>query len=240
MCTVSWVHESGGYQLLCNRDEKRTRLSAAPPTVIVRDGVRYIAPRDGDHGGTWIATNERGMTLCLLNGLPRTGVGVAEKSRGLFIPELIAAGSLWEMSERVWNGDLSCYAPFVLVGLEPGSPATLIEWDGTEKSIVPYAEPFMPVTSSSFDPEGVQRARKLEFARLRAGAQRVDVDLLFAFHENHGAQADAYSTCMHREDAETVSFSWVRVDEEQVEFHYAPGSPCQWTEPERSVLERAA
>ena len=25
MCTVSWFHEPGGYQLLCNRDEKFSR-----------------------------------------------------------------------------------------------------------------------------------------------------------------------------------------------------------------------
>ena len=31
MCTVSWVHEEDGYQLLCNRDEKRTRTQALSP-----------------------------------------------------------------------------------------------------------------------------------------------------------------------------------------------------------------
>ena len=52
MCPVSWVHEEGGYQLLCNRDEKRTRAQAASPRIDVTEGVRFIAPVDADRGGS--------------------------------------------------------------------------------------------------------------------------------------------------------------------------------------------
>jgi hypothetical protein len=240
MCTVSWIHEEGGYQLLCNRDEKKTRRQADPPQIRTQDRVRYIAPRDGDHGGTWIATNEHAMTLCLLNGTPKSPRFIGSRSRGHLIPSLIGAQSLWEVSERLWCTDLSCYAPFLLIGLEPGSPATLIEWDGIETFIVPYADPYMPVTSSSFDPDAVRQRRKAEFARLSKARGRIDTDLLFFFHENHGAHPDAYSTCMHRQDAETVSFSWVRITHQSVDFLYSPGAPCQWRQVDHSILERAA
>ncbi len=69
MCTVSWLHdEIGGYQILCNRDEKYTRGRASAPRIETRNGMRYLAPIDSDSGGTWILTNELGITLCLLNG----------------------------------------------------------------------------------------------------------------------------------------------------------------------------
>lgn len=232
MCTVSWLHEDGGYHLLCNRDEKRTRKPAAPPQLYTQEGTRYIAPRDGDHGGTWIATNERGMSLCLLNGTPNGERFINSRSRGLLIPDLIAAQTLWEACERLANTNLSCYAPFTLIGLEPGTPATYIEWDGIETAIVTYADHYMPVTSSSFDPDDVRQRRKAEFTRLSKARGRIDADLLFLFHENHGPHPDAYSTCMHRPDAETVSFSRIHVTPHSIRFHYSPVSPCQ--------LERAA
>ena len=72
MCTVSWVHQPGGYHLLSNRDEKRTRGTASAPALVERGGVRFIAPIDADFGGTWIAANEFGISLCLLNGDPGT------------------------------------------------------------------------------------------------------------------------------------------------------------------------
>jgi hypothetical protein len=31
---------------------------------------------------------------------------------------------------------------------------------------------------------------------------------------------------MHREDAQTVSFSWIKATREAVEFRYNPDSPC--------------
>ncbi|MBL8220505.1 MAG: NRDE family protein [Bryobacterales bacterium] len=225
---MSWVHEAHGYQVLCNRDEKRTRKQAAPPAAFVREGVQYVAPCDGDCGGTWIASNERGMTLCLLNGATRGERFVGGRSRGLLIPELIASQSLWEMRERVWSMNLACYAPFVLVGLEPGSPATLIEWDGVETMIAPNGEPYMPVTSSSFDSDAVRQRRRAEFERLRTEAGQVDIEMLWRFHSSHELHGDAYATCMHRDDAETVSFSWVQVSGQSVEFRYWGNAPCRW------------
>src|SRR6185312_11981515 len=67
MCTVSWIHAREGYQLLCNRDERHTRRPAQAPTVRQNGGVRFIAPIDGEEGGSWIGVNEFGLTLCLLN-----------------------------------------------------------------------------------------------------------------------------------------------------------------------------
>ena len=83
MCTVSWTREPDGYHLLANRDEKRTRAIAQPPRVRRHFGVRYLAPTDTDHGGTWIAVNEYGIAACLLN---RPGLTRGVQSRGLLRP----------------------------------------------------------------------------------------------------------------------------------------------------------
>src|SRR5207247_8144580 len=98
MCTVSWLHEPGGYQLLCNRDEKLTRAAALPPRIRERDGVRYVAPVDGDFGGAWIGSNEFGVSICLLTGV---GEPHGYRSRGLLIPDLLSAMSSMEVSRRV-------------------------------------------------------------------------------------------------------------------------------------------
>jgi hypothetical protein len=44
VCTVSWVQQPGGYHLLANRDEKRTRGRAFAPAIREYGGVRYVAP----------------------------------------------------------------------------------------------------------------------------------------------------------------------------------------------------
>lgn len=226
MCTVSWVHEGDGYQLFCNRDEKRSRALAFSPRIDTREGVMFVAPVDGKAGGTWIGANEFGVSVCLLNG-PRKIAATPVLSRGLLLPELLSASSVMEIGERVWASDLTRFAPFVLAALEPGYPATIIDWDGQEKKIVPYGEPYMPLTSSSVDAKGVSETRREDYRRRVAAAGRLDSSVLLDFHESHGSKRNAYSPCMHRRDAETVSFSWVRVSEERVEFLYKPAAPCR-------------
>jgi hypothetical protein len=241
MCTVSWLHEEDGYQLFCNRDEKRSRQRAEAPRLLTRHGVQFVAPIDADFGGTWIATNEFGISLCLLNGANITGVSERiavrpfQTSRGLLLLEWIAASSALDLWKRFGAADLSCFAPFTLVAIEPCQPAGICEWNGTEKVILPYGEPYLPLTSSSFDSAGVCTSRLAEYDRLvRTGARNPNA--LKSFHASHDDGPGAYSTCMHRPDAETVSFSWINVTDSDATFYYTPAAPCQHLPGEVSTL----
>jgi hypothetical protein len=235
MCTVSWVHQPGGYHLLCNRDEKNTRGRALGPQVVERGGVRYIAPADADSGGTWITVNEFGIAACLLN---RTSGTVASRSRGLLLRDLAWASPSDECLVRLRQMDLRPFAGFTLLVLEPDAAAKVAEWDGSRLVVDPAGDAHMPLTSSSYDAAGVRSARLNEYAR-HAGP-RVDAAALYRFHTSHGKAPDAYSPCMHRADAETVSFSWVTVSRSEVRFLYSPAAPCRCSASEQRVMDRAA
>jgi hypothetical protein len=224
MCTATWTHDEGGYQLLFNRDEKLTRKPAVAPRLTVREGVRCLAPIDGDFGGAWIGTNEFGVSLCLLNGADLTHEGrpctQEPRSRGLFLLDLIPSPSLDAICERVHKADLRALAPFTLVALETGRATALIEWNGARKTVCFQSESRFMLTSSSFDTEEVRKRRREEYARaLNSGR-------LFDFHRSHNPTAGAYSPCMHRLDAATVSFSWIRVSKAETNFFYTPAAPC--------------
>jgi hypothetical protein len=235
MCTVSWTHQPGGYHLLCNRDERRTRGIAKPPGTFELACTRFVSPADADRGGTWIAVNEHGIGLCLLNGRSAEA-GHGGRSRGFVIPELIWLRSIDDCVFALGQMDLPPFAPFTLLILEPGQPASAAAWDGATLAIDRDADRCAPLVSSSFDPEGVRRRRTREFARYAAG----DPASLYHFHASHGDTAGPYSPCMHRGDAETVSFSWVVVNRDEVRFLYLPAAPCQCTPGEQCILARAA
>jgi len=234
MCTVSWIHDQNGYQLLCNRDEKLTRKVALEPRLAVRNGTRYLAPADGDFSGTWIGTNAFGVSTCLLNGaatavLPASPV----RSRGLFLLDLLPLPSIAAICDRIGETDVSAYAPFTLVALEPGHIAAVLEWDGSTKHLRFEPADRGMLTSSSFDSEGVRQARLEEYGRVCNG------DGLFDFHRSHRPTRSAYSTCMHRTDAKTVSFSQVRVSHGETEFFYTPGALCEQLSEVRFTLARS-
>src|SRR5262249_11399645 len=67
MCTVTVVPTPGAVRLACNRDEQRTRPPALPPQVR-RFGRRWAAfPVDPVGGGTWVAVNDTGLAMTVLN-----------------------------------------------------------------------------------------------------------------------------------------------------------------------------
>lgn len=228
MCTVSWLHDGSGYQLFCNRDEKMKRQPAHPPRIGCCGGTRFLAPLDGDFGGTWVATNEFGVSLCLLNGANISGFESSRppnsESRGLLLLRLIDGASILAVRRRLAQTDLSPFAAFTLVVLEPRQPTAIVEWNGITQSVSHGGN--LPLTSSSFDAPGVRRARLAEYLRL-AGSQAPNARTHFAFHGSHGGAPGPYSTCMHRVDAETVSFTGVKVSRSQAHYFYRAGPPCR-------------
>ena len=68
MCTLTYLLNERGYELFFNRDEQRSRLLAEPPKLNkVNKSHGAIYPIDPQGGGTWIAVNEQGLSLALLN-----------------------------------------------------------------------------------------------------------------------------------------------------------------------------
>jgi hypothetical protein len=223
MCTVTWLFEECGYQLFCNRDEKFTRQPALPPRIQTRDQVRFIAPEDGDHGGAWIATNEFGVTVCLLNG-PASPPPEMSRSRGLLVLDLVTFPSTTQIREHMQVANLSVYPPFTLAVIEPGKPALLVEWNSSRRTISEQRDRQFMLTSSSFDSGRVIASRQEYYASVNGSPS---IDRLRAFHQSHPNGPSAYSVCMHRPDAETVSFSHIRVSTNEAEFLYSPAALCK-------------
>ncbi len=227
MCTVSWSPAPGGYQLFFNRDERRSRLEALPPRLEDEQGVPYLAPRDADAGGTWLAVNAYGLTVCLLNlyqaeaALPSR---LGKTSRGLLVRSLAAAKDPNMAQELLARQDLGAFMPFTLVVAAADGQVDDYAWDGRQAGIWQKATP--PIVSSGHDVARATAARRRLFAEL-GQAEDLGYEDLHAFHSSHQPEKGAYSPCMHRSDAKTVSLCAVRVSAERVQLAYAPGSPCR-------------
>jgi hypothetical protein len=178
--------------------------------------------------------------LCLLNGDADTRPVSRRLSRGLLVRELAWAPSAVECVLWLKQLDLRPFAPFTLLVLEPERSTMLATWDGEGIAVDPSADSHMPLASSSYDAAGVRRFRTRELSRHTTPSAPVDPAALYRFHCSHGPGPDAYSPCMHRDDAETVSFSWVVVTRQETRFLYSPAAPCQWSPSEQQILTRAA
>lgn len=239
MCTVSWFFNENGYELFFNRDELRTRQIALPPAIYQAEGTRFIAPIDKDAGGTWIGVNQYGLSLCLLNyyhSTPQRSYNDRDYiSRGQLVKSLLTCRSPIEVIQHTEVFDWQQFRPFSLVIFAPGEPVKSLTWNGDSEQLQ-TAGITAPLASSSFQPENVINGRRQQFL----SATPFDSATLYRnYHASHLPEKGAYSVCMHRPDACSVSFSHIAVREAEIAFHYTPGSPCTTTaDPPVSLIRR--
>jgi hypothetical protein len=124
--------------------------------------------------------------------------------------------------ERLSTADLAEFASFQLLVLEPGRRAAVFQWTEPSKGIA--VDPPGLLASSSIDAVGVRLARSAQF---RALPHPLTPETLRDFHRSHGSEPSAYSPCMHRRDAQTVSFTSIHVANGIVRMQYRPGLPCE-------------
>lgn len=233
MCTATWLLDGDGGFLLFTRDERHSRAPAEPPGIRLSGGIRYIAPRDPEGGGTWIAATEHGIVLGLLNDYP-AGFALLPRggSRGELIPDLIARSAAWwsagagldsreaERQVRELATERTLQA-FQLVILPPGSSqAWYCGWDGQRSHWRPGSP---PETISSLHPELLGRRRREIYDRIVG--PRPTRQTLWRYHSFRGADP-ALGPWMWRPEAGSQSITEVRVDGSAVTMAYyrEPGS----------------
>jgi len=259
VCTVTWVRglasrlpggdRPGGsipggdwVELLTNRDEQRSRPPAVPPRLHrASNGMRYLAPVDERGGGTWIAANEAGIALCLLNHYQAAELapGLEPRSRGLIVTDLAGARDLDGVVESLRNLDLGAARGFRLVALDGAGGLRLCTWDTATLVLDRDAAVSAPLISSGFDLDGVQQARRQTFATLSARHGGVTRDMLVEFHASELPEPGPYAVSMGRADAQTVSHTRVRIDAQAIEMHYQPGRPADRGAVQMARLERS-
>lgn len=222
MCTVSWARAPGGYVFYFNRDEAKTRPPAAGPIERTRAGVRFLAPTDGEQGGSWILVNEFGLTLGLLNHYPPGyQAGSQDRpSRGRLVLDCADLADSDGLDQRLADLGLTPYPPFRMVAIDRGG-ARLLIWDGTRLEGAGDRRVEPPVTSSSWEPERVEGFRRALFDRAMVTADD-RISGLEAFHHRHDASRPAESVLMSRPDACTHSVVRIDVEEGLARLHYEP------------------
>jgi hypothetical protein len=222
---VSVVPGEDGFRVVCNRDERRTRPAALPPAVRVIGAVHAILPIDGQSGGTWIAANDAGLVLALLNRSRSAVVDApsAARSRGGIVPLLVRHTDLSAAVDDALTLSPVEFDPFELLVVQRGAVAILTS-DRCRVSVAldVLAEPLVR-TSSSLGDALVEAPRTTLFRQLvvacppgqRRRAQR-------RFHRHCWSSHPELSVVMSRPDARTVSRTTVDIAAGRVRVRYVP------------------
>lgn len=230
MCTLTVVPlPDRRVRVAFNRDERPTRPTALPPARRTFGRREAVLPTDPTSGGTWLAVNDAGLTLAVLNVTPpkpHTGP-THPHSRGTLIPAVLdrdtPADALAEL-ERVT--DYRDYAPFRLVLVGNGLVADVC-WNGHQPMVMTRLLGGTPLlfTSSGLGDHLVEGVRRNLFADLFAvqpqGWEAAQDD----FHRHRWPDRPHLSVNMERPTARTVSHAVVTLGDGTATFAYHPAAP---------------
>jgi hypothetical protein len=216
-----------GYCLAMNRDEKRTRAKGLPPAKRNHNGRRVLYPSEPS-GGTWIALNDKGVSFALINWYSVTSQAKGNIiTRGTIIPSLILADSCALANAALAALPLNRINPFRLVGVFAAS-YEITEWRWDLKQITRKRHTWRAQQwiSSGFDEPTAQKLRSETFRQAQTQESAGTIGWLRRLHRSHSPQTGPFSTCMHRTDAATVSYTEIDVFRERASLRHVCGPPC--------------
>ena len=223
MCTVT-VRLGEKLLLTMNRDERLDRKAELPPTVRRSGpgGPEWVAPTDGEAGGTWIAANDAGAIACLLNGYAPGDEPVLEPhrgpSRGGIVPEIVSRAT-GDASAWLRSGfDPSPYASFLLVVVD-AVRGEILRWSRGRLESESLRRGWNFVTSSGWNPGEVGAWRRARYEEWLASGETLVVGVP-AIHLLEDPERRDYSPWMTRERTGTRSLTQVEVDGGRVAMRY--------------------
>jgi hypothetical protein len=227
MCTVSFVPNKRGFYLAMNRDEKRSRHAAVAPSAVDLRSARAIFPRE-PNGGTWIAANDAGVCLALINWHrvdrePKRDL----ISRGQVVRELAGKSTADEIANGVIELPLHKLRPFRLIAFLSSEKA-LTEWRWNLEWLTMRNHEWQRQHwfSSGFDEGRGELERQRVCDATYDGQIGRSLRWLRQLHRSHAPKRGPFSICMHRPDATTVSYTEVAVSGRRATMRYKPGPCC--------------
>jgi uncharacterized protein with NRDE domain len=227
MCTITFIARKKGFAVGMNRDEKLAREPALPPSIVQTGDRRTLFPSERG-GGTWIGVNDTGVCFALINWYAIAAqVAGRSVSRGEVVRSALGADSINDANKILGQLPLKRVNPFRLMGFFLARQE-IIEWRWNSKKLEPLRHQWETETwiSSGFDEPGAQQSRGKTFVAALRQPSVGERAWLRRLHRSHKPACGPYSTCMHREDAATVSYTEIIVSSREARMHYHAGPPC--------------
>ncbi len=229
MCTLSVITSSDDYLLGMNRDERILRGPGTLPDVHQFEGTKSVYPSD-DAGGTWIAVNEYGITLALLNwndAAPKEIAAVRTRSRGRVVPALIASRSLSDLCDVLDVSKFKGMLPFRLVGVFRFEQEIWEwRWDSAQVQFQAHKWETRHWFSSSLSDERAESSRGAACRDAQFEPDAGSVPWLRRLHASHAGGPGPFTLCVHRENVKTLNYSEVMVTAGHIRMGHYRGNPC--------------
>lgn len=212
MCTLSYIPITAtDFIFTTNRDEDPTRLAIRPEKYI-HNGFELYYPKDSKANGSWIISDCKAITLCVLNGAFEKHKRKAHyrQSRGLMLLDFFGYANLDDFIENYLFDGIEAFT-LIVVENKTGIRLTELIWDEKElfvKELDKSEAHFWSSTTLYTDAMKVERERW--FRDWLNNANQLNADSILEFHKTGGSGNMEYGLLMNRRNlVRTVSITQI-------------------------------
>jgi len=222
MCTVSYIKHHNGFSLTSNRDEQSTRPTEAPRCYEELD-QELVYPKDVEAGGTWIATSNKNVSVCLLNGAFERHKRQTPyaKSRGVVLKERFLHESNLDFIKHV---NLENVEPFTLLMIDHQKDIDfkVLIWDEVQKHIQDIDPNHHHIwASSTLYNKEMRENRQQWFKAFISQKDDIQTEDIINFHGGSFTDEKENDMVMKRDhDLKTLSISQINILENSKHFIY--------------------
>ena len=214
MCTATWQDTDNGYILGFNRDEQRTRPQALYPKLSQIGTINTLFATDPVANGTWLAINDFGATVCLLNNYQAqlsSSKTQSFQSRGLLVKQFSKIKTQHQFQQLLAVIDLENYRGFKLLFKPAALQEQILVYDYNGDNAEYITSKQQCFTSSSYASARIIPHR-LQLHRQLLATQTYTIEFMRNFHFKTDNTEPARGVCMQRSDAKTISYTEVELD----------------------------
>ncbi len=209
-----------------NRDETFKRKSSLNPTKLEHNGIKYISPIDGDHGGTWIGSNSNKIIFAILNFYEaQLKILKNPTSRGFIVQDLLKE----KISFDEFKADqLYSFYPFRVIKVSMNK-TEILSWNGQEVQYKEDDSRWKVLASSFMLGSTAEEIRGAVFQNnfLEYEKSYDFIDLSAKFLSSHLPEKGGASPCMHRREAHTVSNTIIHISDNGTKILFKNSQPCE-------------
>jgi hypothetical protein len=232
MCTVSFIRHKDGFSLTSNRDEQYERETLYPK-IYQENNLNIVYPKDVLAGGTWIATSDTKVSVCLLNGAFKKHKRQLpyDRSRGKVLMERFEYASNMSFVEKVVLDNVE---PFTLLMIDHNNFLDFVElvWDGNQKHVrdIDTNQHHIWASSTLYNEEQ-KLMRQQWFSDFLRNKEELSYKEIIDFHTGSYVKDTSYDIVMERPEIKlkTVSVSQINITQKEKSFFYLD-TPANRTE----------
>jgi hypothetical protein len=219
MCTLTYIPHSGGTIITSNRDEHISRGNSIFPISKSLNNKHIYFPQDPKAGGSWIAADDFGNIVVLLNGAFKKHKHLPpyRLSRGIILLDSFNYSNLKEFTEQY---TLEQIEPFTMVQFQLRLQHVCeMRWDG-ESTHYKDLDPSIPNiwSSTSLYSTEVRLERRHWFSEwIQNGG--LDSQKMLEFHQFGGKGNTKNGITMQRDNGvQTVSITQLHAYSQEIDF----------------------